>query len=153
VPRLAGVARTVEVAVDPLTAFEVFTAEIGDWYVGGPWSWNDPERAVGIRIEPGVGGRWVEVWDEATGDGFEIGRVLAWEPGRRLLVSYRSRWLPPEPPTEIEVRFTPVDAGTRVVLEHRGLDRLPPDVVARFVGPHAWAGLLGAYTRHVAARA
>jgi uncharacterized protein YndB with AHSA1/START domain len=152
VARLASLARTVEVAVDPLTAFDVFTAEIDTWYVRGPWSWNDPDRAVGIRIEPGVGGRWLELWDEAGDEGFEIGRVQVWEPGRRLVMTYRSRWLPPEPSTEIEVRFDAVAEGTRVVLEHRGFDRLPPEAVARFVTRRAWAALLAAYSAHLAAR-
>jgi len=56
----ARVVRTVDVAVDPATAFEVFTAEIDDWYERGRYSWHDPKRAVRIRFEPGVGGRWIE---------------------------------------------------------------------------------------------
>jgi uncharacterized protein YndB with AHSA1/START domain len=120
------VVRAVEVSVDPATAFQVFTEEIGTWYQGGAYSWNDPQRAVGIRFEPGVGGRWIEVWDEATGEGFELGRLTAWEPGRRLVVSYRAFDLPAEPRTEIEVRFDPIEGGTLVTLEHRGLDLLPP---------------------------
>src|ERR1041384_2149382 len=67
---VVSVVRTVEVTLDPLRAFEAFTGEIGEWYVGGPHSWNDPQRAVGIRFEPGVGGRWIEVWDEVTGEGY-----------------------------------------------------------------------------------
>jgi uncharacterized protein YndB with AHSA1/START domain len=125
-----SIVRTVEVAVDPLTAFTVFTDEIGDWYQSGPYSWNDPERAVGIRFEPGVGGRWIEVWDEATGEGYELGRVLAWEPGERLVVTYRSVHLPPALETEIEVRFAAVADRTRVTLEHRGLEALPASELA-----------------------
>jgi len=48
------------------------------------------------------------------------------------------------------MRFVPVDAGTRVTLEHRGLDRLPPDVAAqrrRF----GWITLLGWFDEHFAA--
>lgn len=146
----AAVRRTVEVAVDPETAFALFTERIGDWYVGGPHAWRDPGRAVGMRFEPGVGGRWVEVWDAESGEGCEVGTVLVWEPGTRLVVAYRHPWLPPEPPTELEVRFDPVGAGTRVVLEHRGFDRLPPEVVARFLSPRAWSRLMTWYTAYVA---
>jgi hypothetical protein len=32
--------------------------------------------------------------------------------------------------TEVEVRFEPIYGGTRVVLEHRGWDALPPAVAA-----------------------
>lgn len=133
---------SVEVDVDPATAFEVFTAEIDRWYVRGPYSWMAPDRAVGIRFEPGVGGRLIEVHDEATGEGYAFGRVLAWEPGHRLvfadLVSGATPGEPPDPPTEVEVRFEPAGAGTRVTLEHRGLDRLPPGV-AEQKRRHGWS--------------
>ena len=124
--------------MDPDTAFRVFTEEIGSWYRGGAYSWNDPARAVGIRFEPGVGGRWIEVWDEQTGEGFELGRVTAWEPGRRLTISYRAFDLPPQPRTEIEVTFRSVPGGTKVTLEHRGLDLLPPAMASRWQ-QRAWA--------------
>ncbi len=146
----ASVRRTIEVAVDPHTAFAVFTERIGDWYVGSRHAWHDPERAVGIRMEPGVGGRWVEVWDADTGEGYTLGVVREWEPGDRLVLSYRHPWLPPEPLTEIEVRFTATTDGTRVTLEHRGFDLLPPDVADRFVSPNIWTSLLRWYTDHLA---
>jgi PhnB protein len=135
-----SIVRTVEVGVDPATAFKVFTDEIDAWYRRGPHSWNDPRRAVGIRFEPRVGGRWIEVWDRATGEGYEIGRIRVWEPGRRLLMTYRHAQLPPEPLTEIEVRFEAVGTGTRVTVEHRGWDRLPPDHF-RSWQRRAWLGL------------
>lgn len=147
---VASVRRTVEVAVDPSTAFRIFTEHMDEWYVGGRHAWHDPHRAVGIRIEPGVGGRWLEVWDAETGDGYEIGVVQVWEPGSRFVVSYRHPRLPPEPLTEIEVRFRPAGGGTRVTLEHRGWDRLPADVVAGFVTPQAWGSLVRWYAEHVA---
>lgn len=146
----ASVRRSVEVAVDPRTAFTIFTEHMDEWYLGGRHAWNDPARAIGIRIEPGVGGRWMEVWDAETGDGYEIGVVRAWEPGSRLVVSYRHPRLPPEQSTEIEVLFRPVDGGTRVTLEHRGWDRLPPDAVAGFLTPRAWGALVGWFTDYVA---
>jgi uncharacterized protein YndB with AHSA1/START domain len=145
-----SVVRTVAVAVDPVTAFQIFTDEIGDWYQSGPHSWNDPERAVGIRFEPGVGGRWIEVWDEATGEGYELGHVRAWEPGERLVVSYRNVRLPPTVETEIEVRFEPTAGGTRVTLEHRGLEALPADELARWER-RAWVAFMGWFRDHAAA--
>jgi len=126
----SSVVRTVIVDVDPDTAFSVFTDEIGQWYRSSPYSWNDPTRATGIRFEPGVGGRLVEVWQETGDEGFEMGRILAWEPGRRLVFEFRSAFLPPVP-TEVEVRFEPVGQGTRVTLEHRHLERLPAEAAER----------------------
>jgi uncharacterized protein YndB with AHSA1/START domain len=122
---------SIDVAVDPDTAFEVFTDEIDSWYQRGPHSWRFPDRAVGIRFEPRVGGRLLEVHDRATGEGFAFGEVLVWEPGARLVFADLVSSAPPDPVTEVEVRFEAVDDGTRVTLEHRGLDRLPAEVAAQ----------------------
>jgi uncharacterized protein YndB with AHSA1/START domain len=121
------VTASVDVPVDPATAFEVFTAEIDRWYRRGPHSWMHPDRAVGIRIEPGIGGRVLEVHDAETGDGFAFGRITAWEPGVRLVFTDLISSTPPGL-TEVEVRFDASDEGTRVTLEHRGLDLLPAEV-------------------------
>jgi Activator of Hsp90 ATPase homolog 1-like protein len=117
----ASVRLSITVAVDPDTAFEVFTTEIDAWYQRGPQSFADPARAVGIRFDAFVGGRLVEVYDPETGDGREMGHIVIWEPGQRLLfVDNRE--------TEVDVRFEPDGHGaTRVTLEHRGLERLGPD--------------------------
>jgi uncharacterized protein YndB with AHSA1/START domain len=122
---------SIDVAVDPDTAFDVFTNEIDSWYQRGPHSWRYPDRAVGIRFEPRVGGRLLEVHDADSGEGFAFGRVLVWEPGARLVFADLVSSAPPDPVTEVEVRFEAAGEGTRVTLEHRGLDRLPPDVAAQ----------------------
>jgi uncharacterized protein YndB with AHSA1/START domain len=122
---------SIDVAVDPDTAFDVFTNEIDSWYQRGPHSWKYPDRAVGIRFEPRVGGRLLEVHDADSGEGFAFGRVLVWEPGARLVFADLVSSAPPDPVTEVEVRFEAAGEGTRVTLEHRGLDRLPPDVAAQ----------------------
>lgn len=120
----ASVRVSVVVDLDPADAFEVFTNEIDSWYRRGPHSFADPSRAVGIRFEPGVGGRLVEVYDKQTGEGRTVGEVTAWELGCRLVLvdSYQ---------TEIVITFQPEDEATRVVLEHRGLERLQPDLADR----------------------
>lgn len=121
----ASVRLSISVAVDPHAAFEVFTEEIDAWYRRGPHNFADPERAVGIRFEPGVGGRLIEVYDARTGDGLEIGEIVVWEPGSRLVFVDRRK-------TEVDVRFEPDgDRATRVTLEHRGLERLMPDDAVR----------------------
>jgi uncharacterized protein YndB with AHSA1/START domain len=150
--QLASVRRTIEVAVDPAVAFDVFTSEIGEWWRPSRHTLVDHTRAVGMRIDPGVDGRWVEVWDAETGSGYERGRILAWEPGRRLLIQFSDPRLPPEPLTEIEVRFESSGTGTRVTLEHRGWERLPREVVDRYASPRLWSGLVAWYAEFVAAR-
>jgi hypothetical protein len=137
---------TIEVALDPLVAFEVFTEEIGRWWRPGPINWYDNRRAVGTRIEPGVGGRWLELYDEAAGEVLEIARVQVWEPGRRLVLLYRDGGHELDG-TEVEVRFEPIDDGTRVTLEHRGWERLAAEITARKrpLKRGGWASILGWY--------
>jgi hypothetical protein len=121
----ASVRLSISVAVDPHAAFEVFTEEIDAWYRRGPHDFADPERAVGIRFEPGVGGRLIEVYDARTGDGLEVGEIVVWEPGSRLVFVDNRK-------TEVDVLFEPDgDNATRVTLEHRGLERLLPDDAVR----------------------
>ncbi len=103
---------SIEVGVDPLTAFTAFTEEIGQWWVPGPINAWDSARAVTRRIEPGVGGRFIEVYDDTTGDCLELGRITVWEPGQRLI--YRSS----VDETEVDVRFEAIGSGTRVRVEH-----------------------------------
>lgn len=129
----AAVRITVDVALDPAAAFDAFTAEIDSWWVRDRHSWHDPDRAVGIRFEPGVGGRLVEVHDRATGDGVALAVVVVWQPGERLMFRDADR----ESPQEVEVRFDAVETGTRVTLEHRGV-RLPAGAHGRMPGPGWW---------------
>jgi uncharacterized glyoxalase superfamily protein PhnB len=98
----------VTVAVEPMSAFTAFTDEIDCWWVRGPINFFDSGRAVAMRIEPGVGGRVLEVYDDASGDALELGRITVWKPGVRL--SYRSL----VDDTEVDVRFDAVEGGTRV---------------------------------------
>lgn len=102
---------TVEVATDPLTAFTAFTDELDLWWVRGPINAYDSGRLVEMRCEPGVGGRILEVYDARTGDGLELARITAWEPGDRIA------WQSSLDDVAIEVRFEATDAGTRVRLE------------------------------------
>lgn len=140
------VTASVEVTVDPATAFTIFTEEIGRWWQPGPINWNDPYRALGIRIEPGVGGRWIEIYDEATGEGFECGRMTIWEPGARFVFLYQDAGHDLDG-TEVEVRFEPVPGGTRVTLEHRGWERVAPAIAERKRDTKrwGWANILGWY--------
>lgn len=73
-----------------------------------------------LRLEPHVGGRLLEVYDAGTGEGFEIGRALAWgargAPGVHLAAD---DWAASEF-TEVEVRFEAAGSGTRVTVEHSG---------------------------------
>jgi uncharacterized protein YndB with AHSA1/START domain len=119
----APVRKTVRVNASPEHAFEVFVSRIGAWW---PKSHHigaaDPETFV---IEPRAGGRWFERGTD--GAECEIGKVLAWEPPKRLLLAWQitADWkYDPGCVTEVEVRFVHDGEGTRVELEHRNLERL-----------------------------
>ena len=75
----------------------------------------------------GVGGRFLEVYDEAGEDFFEIGKILVWEPGKRLVFEWRGLNFDPGQVTEVELNFSPQGEGTCVTLEHRGWASLPQE--------------------------
>jgi uncharacterized protein YndB with AHSA1/START domain len=144
----------VTVGASPEEAFALFTGEIGLWWRRDTRYWNDRERARSIRIEPGVGGRFVEVYDLETGSGMEVGRVTAWEPGRRLALTWTQVGWPEGASTEIEIAFEPAPGGgTTVRLEHSGFDRVlgAVDFLAGYDA--GWKELLGWFAEHATARA
>ena len=69
------------------------------------------DRLRRARRRPGVRA-------EQEGEEADWADRLAWEPHERFLVRWRVN--PERGPTELEIRFTPEGAKTRVDLEHRG---------------------------------
>ncbi|RKH17617.1 activator of HSP90 ATPase [Corallococcus praedator] len=133
---------TTFVAVSPLDAFEVFTQETDVWWSKGPRNRAFHASNSSLRFEPpGPGGRLLESSETEV---FEVGRVLVWEPGARLVFQWRASNFAPDEITEVEVRFEPSFGGTRVVLEHRGWDSIRMDHPARhgMDGP-ATVGMMG----------
>jgi len=145
-----AVRKMITVAVDQQRAFDVFTAGMSDWwlreshYIGA----QSPDAVV---MEPGAGGRWFE----RAPDGAECdwGRVLEWEPPTRVLLAWHldADWkYDPDPAgaTEIEVRFVPEGAATRVELVHRGLEvhgERAREVHDAIDSEGGWNGLLQLY--------
>jgi uncharacterized protein YndB with AHSA1/START domain len=122
---------TTFVAVSPLDAFEVFTEETDLWWRRGPRFRFGGKRRGKLVFEPGVGGRLFEAFDDGPADVFEVGRVLVWEPGARLVLEWRLTNFAPGERTEVDVRFEPASGGTMVTVEHRGWASLPADHPAR----------------------
>ena len=120
---------TTVVAVDPVTAFEIFTEEVDGWWKRGP-RYRFVKSGV-LRFEPGEGGRLVEVIDAAAGKVYEVGEILVWEPAARLVFGWRGHHFEADQRTEVEVCFEASGDGTRVTVEHRGWDALPAHHRAR----------------------
>jgi uncharacterized protein YndB with AHSA1/START domain len=142
--------RTVTVPVGPERAFAVFTDELDSWWPQAfTWAADVLET---IAIEPREGGRCFERGPH----GFEVdwGRVLVWEPPRRLIITWQiSPQREPEPnparSSEVEVRFEPEGEGrTRVELEHRNFDNHGEGsdaYRAAMAEPEGWSYILDRY--------
>ena len=155
--RQAGVAVRQSIVVDasPERAFYVFTDGMTSWWPIDSHSIGDRPMAEAV-IEPRTGGRWYERGDD--GRECDWGRVLAWEPPDRVVLTWQisAEWRSdPAIHTEIEVRFTPEgDGRTRVDLEHRGLESFgerTEQMRAIFGSDGGWKGLLRRFADAAAA--
>ncbi|HEX5063309.1 MAG TPA: SRPBCC domain-containing protein [Kofleriaceae bacterium] len=154
---------TVLVDVEPAVAFEVFTAEIDQW-----WRHGVAYRAAGrnpgkVMFECKLGGRLLEQYDGPAGPAiYEAGRITAWEPPARLAFEWRGGNFAPGEITLVEVTFTRAESGrTQVVLVHSGFAALRPDHPVRHGEPPAqfigrvgqwWGKLLTSLREHASDR-
>lgn len=117
------VRKEVTVAVSADHAFRVFTEGVDRWWPRQHHIGKSPlARAV---MEPRLGGRWYGISED--GSECDTGTVLAWDPPRRVVLSWQitAQWeFDPNFITEVEVTFTSLGPKeTVVVLEHRNLER------------------------------
>jgi len=123
-------------------AFGTWTERTSTWWPTSHTVAGEP--GLEVIFEPVVGGRIFE----RTADGREAdwGRILAWDPPRRLVYEWHLRQDRADA-TEVDIRFEAApEGGTRVTIEHRGWERLGargPD--RREVNRRGWAGLLPHY--------
>ena len=144
----------LRVKATPERAFEVFTAQIGQWWrPNGLFAFTPREPGV-MSFEPGEAngemGRLIET--RAGGKVFEIGKIRTWDPPRRLVFGWRQAAFTPDQDTEVDISFEPVGDETRITVVHTGWDSVPASHVARhgfpdaiFLQRHAewWQSLLG----------
>jgi uncharacterized protein YndB with AHSA1/START domain len=139
-------------------AFDAFIGQIGLWWRPTPLFAFTPRDPGVLAFEPGEGGRLTSTL--ANGKVFEIGRIRAWEPPRRVVFGWRQASFTPDQDTEVEVRFETVGDETRVTVEHTGWDSVPASHVARngfpnqlFLTRHAewWQRLLASYKESLGA--
>jgi uncharacterized protein YndB with AHSA1/START domain len=145
-PTIPAIRRRITVAAPIERAFRVFTESFDTWWPRGHHiGAADLAQAV---IQPYEGGRWYERGTD--GSECDWGRVMAWQPPRRLLLTWQinGEWAyDPDPAhaSEIEVLFsTGPDGQTIVDLEHRLFDRLAAGraLYDGVGGEGGWNGLL-----------
>jgi hypothetical protein len=130
--------RSVTVDRSVEDAFRVFTEELGNWWPVQTHS-IAKDAVETVVMEGRADGRLYE----RTADGAENdwGRMLVWEPPRRVAFEWHITGVP----TEVEVRFTPEGERTRVDLEHRGFERIEDGEARRESYNNGWVTVLGHY--------
>jgi uncharacterized protein YndB with AHSA1/START domain len=146
----AAIRKTIEVNAPIDRAFELFSTRMGEWWHKEHSIARETAQAD-VVIEPRAGGRWYEVG--ADGSEHLWGRVLAYEPPRRLLLAWqltREFHYDPAFETTVEVRFEEREGLTVVEFEHRDLERMGADAVQLLEGMDGgWAMLLGLFKARV----
>jgi len=138
----AAIRKTIDVGVPVDRAFAVFATRMGEWW-HKEHSIAQGTTQVDVVIEPRAGGRWYE--KGADGSEHPWGRVIAYEPPRRLLLAWqltREFVYDPDFETTVEVRFEETADGTRVHFEHRDLERMGAEAVETLEGMDGGWGML-----------
>jgi len=145
-----AVRRSIVVEAPQDKCFETFVNMTSWWPLGTHTIGEAPARASIVQTR--AGGRWYDV--SKNGDEQDIGKVLAYEPPHRLLLSWEisCAWKHDENvASEIEVRFVPESpTRTRIELEHRNLEVYGADAeTARdtYESDGAWTYVLAAYAK------
>jgi uncharacterized protein YndB with AHSA1/START domain len=145
-----SVRKTITVNAPVEHVFAVFTGKQDSWWPR-PHHIGTCEQFTAV-LEPRVGGRWYERGDD--GSECNWGRVLAWEPPHRVVLSWdiNADWkYDPGLGTEVEVKFYAESAErTRVELEHRKLERFGDRAEmmrALFDSDEAWTGTLQMFAK------
>jgi len=116
-----GVCVSVDLKLDSASAFQEFVAEL-----------SLALSQLGMHFEPGPTGRITE-------GSHEVGRVVCWQPGDRVTLEWHAATWRPDSGTKVELRFEPIQEGTRVILEHANLDNLVGDSGNELLGWFAGA--------------
>jgi uncharacterized protein YndB with AHSA1/START domain len=143
-PPAHTVRKIIHVATRPERAFRVFADRMHTWWplVTHHIGKSAAETCV---VEPFAGGRWYE--RAADGSECDWGRVLAYDPPRRLVLCWQiSADFKHDADllTEVEVLFIADGDGTRVELEHRlsNYGARAGEMTTILGGPGGWPGVL-----------
>jgi uncharacterized protein YndB with AHSA1/START domain/DNA-binding HxlR family transcriptional regulator len=147
--------KTITVQAPVTTAFRVFIDQ-GSWWPVKTHHLAEPAGDT-VILEPFPGGRWYE--RSESGAECDWGRVLAWEPPYRILLTWQIApgWVyepDPDRASQIEVRFIAEGPDlTRVEYEHRHLERYAAAadrMRSAIGGANGASATLAAYGRAVA---
>jgi uncharacterized protein YndB with AHSA1/START domain len=128
--------KSIWVERSPEASFKVFCEDIGEWWPGG-----FSGKGSRLFLELKVGGRFYE--RRRDDSEYEIGRVTAYEPPSLVAFSWRApSW---NSTTQVEIRFSPERAGTRVELEHSGWEQDPKVNEYRKNYDSGWDTIFGYY--------
>ena len=136
--------KSIWVERSPEIAFRVFCHDISEWWPGG-FSGKDSK----VFLEGEVGGRFYE--RRPDGSEYEIGRVTAYQ--RPSLMGFTWRAPSWDVDTEVEIRFSPENGGTRVELDHTGWEQSAKTRDTRNNYDSGWGTILGHYQKALAGSA
>ncbi len=152
---MGKISAAVTVRAPAERAFEVFTNSLGAWWPP-EYTWSGPGALTAIGMEGGAGGLCYEIGPH--GFRCDWGRVLLWDPPRRLVFTWQiGPHREPVPDAtragEVEVHFHDIDGGhCRVTLEHREFGRYGPQAEtyrAAMGSPQGWPYILENYRRNM----
>ena len=150
-----SVQRSIVVDAPQGLCFETFCDMTSWWPLATHTIGEKPARAQ--ILEKHTGGRWYDV--DMNGKETDIGRVLAYEPPSRLLLSWTISCIftiDPSTTTEVEVRFVAESPKrTRIELEHRGFEIFgdgADEAVKLYESDGAWTFVLDYYEKYMGSR-
>ena len=147
----APVKKTIRVEAPRAHAFDVFTAGFGTWWPKTHHIGKAEMKEAVIELR--AGGRWYE--KGVDGSECTWGKVLAWEPPDRLVLSWHLNGkfeLDEGVDSQVEIRFIADGANaTRVELEHR-IEAADAETIRTAVdSPNGWSVLLDAFAKEAVA--
>jgi len=137
---IEAVRKTVTVDCTIEEAFRVFTEDVGSWWPTDTHALHRGEVRE-IVFESAAGGTVYEVSND--GEKGHWATVVALEPPNRVVLSWEVN--PKRLGTEVEVRFTALEEGTKVDLEHRGFENVADGAESRAEYDTGWDHVLGRY--------
>ena len=150
----APIRKTLRVRAPQQRAFEVF---IGSMHIWWPKEHSLLQARKDIVVERQAEGRWYEVSEDGTVQ--QWGKVLAWDEPERIVLAWQLNAdfaYDPNLLTEVEISFHPEGAETRVEFEHRHLDRMGAEGLAKLAEmemsmDEGWGQILGLYAEMASA--